>query len=166
MDKILVSGCLMGRRIRYNGTAKDFEHPLLERWRTEGRLVVVCPELQAGFSTPRPPAEIEKGLKGSDVIDAKARVFENTGADVTTLYVAGAQIALELALEQGCRFALLTDGSPSCGSTFIHDGSFSGRRHAAAGVTAALLQRHGVEVFAERQIEQLAQRLEHQPSAP
>ena len=54
-------------------------------------------------------------------------------------------------------------GSPSCGSSFIYDGSFAGRRLAGAGVTAAPLRQHGVEVFADTDIDALAARLA-QPS--
>jgi hypothetical protein len=40
-DKILVSACLLGRPVRYNGSAKTIEHPALERWRQEGRIVSI-----------------------------------------------------------------------------------------------------------------------------
>jgi uncharacterized protein YbbK (DUF523 family) len=53
----------------------------------------------------------------------------------------------------------LIDGSPSCGSGFIYDGAFAGRRHVGAGVTAALLRQHGIEVFAETEIDALQIRL-------
>ena len=65
------------------------------------------------------------------------------GADLTAAFVAGADLALELARREGCRFALLTDGSPSCGSTRIHAGRFDGTRVPGAGVVAALLSRSG-----------------------
>ncbi len=159
MEKILVSACLLGRPVRYNGSAKPLEHPALERWRQEGRVVAICPELTAGFSVPRPPAEIAAGKDGRAVLAGSARVFEQTGGDVTGLFVAGAQAALALARQHDCRFALLIDGSPSCGSGFIHDGSFSGQKHAGAGVTATLLREHGIEVFSDRDIEMLDQRL-------
>ena len=42
---------------------------------------------------------------------------------------------------------LQQDGSPSCGSSLIFDGSFSGLRVAGAGVTTALLEAQGVRVF-------------------
>ncbi|KAA1006618.1 DUF523 domain-containing protein [Paraburkholderia panacisoli] len=61
---------------------------------------------------------------------------DNTGANVTALFIAGAQHALQRAQAEHCRYAPLADGSPSCGSTFIYDGAFSGATHAAAGVTA------------------------------
>ncbi|MDN5926184.1 MAG: DUF523 domain-containing protein [Hyphomicrobiales bacterium] len=159
MAKILVSACLLGRPVRYNGSARTVAHPALERWRQEGRLVSICPELTAGFSVPRPPAEIAEGRSGEAVLSNGARVIEATGADVTDLYVAGAQATLALAREHDCRFALLIDGSPSCGSGFIYDGAFAGRKHVGAGVTAALLRQHGIEVFAETEIDALQARL-------
>lgn len=158
-EKILISACLLGRPVRYNGSAKPVEHPSVEKWRREGRLVVLCPEIAAGFNVPRPPAEISNGQSGQSVLEGTAQVFEATGADVTSLYVAGARSALEMARQHNCRFALLVDGSPSCGSGFIYDGSFGGRKHAGAGVTAALLRDHGIEVFAETEIDILTSRL-------
>ena len=50
--------------------------------------------------------------------------------------------------------AILKDGSPSCGSGFIYDGSFSGGRKADVGVTAALLERNGIRVFSETRLEE------------
>lgn len=120
---------------------------------------MICPELSAGFSTPRPPAEIADCASGTDVLEGRGRVVEATGRDVTDLYIAGAQSALRLARERGCKFALLVDGSPSCGSGFIHDGSFSGRRHVGTGVTAALLRQYGIEVFSEGEIERPEMRI-------
>jgi uncharacterized protein YbbK (DUF523 family) len=157
--KILVSACLLGRPIRHDGSANPVAHPSLEQWRREGRLVTVCPELTAGFNVPRASAEISQGQSGQAVLAGHAQVFESTGADVTGLYVAGARAALALAREHDCRFALLVDGSPSCGSSFIYDGSFDGRKHSGEGVTAALLREHGIEVFAETEIDALASRL-------
>lgn len=87
------------------------------------------------------------------------REIEATGADVTNLFVSGARAALALAQMHGCGFALLIDGSPSCGSGFIYDGHFAGRRHIGAGVTAALLRENGIEVFAETEIDALEDRL-------
>jgi len=156
MLKILVSACLAGFPVRYNGTAKTARDAWLASWREEGRLVIVCPEVAAGFPTPRPPAEIQLRGTGADVLNHRASIDDNTGADVTALFIAGARHALERAQAEDCRFALLADGSPSCGSTFIYDGEFSGTRHAAAGVTATLLQQHGIRVFAESQIAELA----------
>jgi uncharacterized protein YbbK (DUF523 family) len=48
------------------------------------------------------------------------------GQDVTEQYQLAAWLALRAAQESGCSAALLTDGSPTCGSQFIYDGSFAG----------------------------------------
>ena len=157
--KILVSACLLGRPVRYDGSAKTLAHAALEQWRADDRLVVICPELAAGFMTPRPPAEIADRRSGRDVLSNGARVIEAIGADVTELYLQGARAALSLACAYDCRFALLTDGSPSCGSGFICDGAFVGRKHMGEGVTSALLRENGIEVFSEAQIAVLQERL-------
>lgn len=144
--KVLVSACLMGSRVRYDGRDKLLASALLARWAEEGRLVTFCPEVAAGLAVPRAPAEIQ----------ADGRVVDADGADVTAAFEDGARQALALARAEGCRFALLTDGSPSCGSSFVYDGSFSGTRASGMGVTAALLERHGVRVFAPERIAELS----------
>ena len=56
MQKILVSRCLLGHRVRYDGGAHGpFDQ--LQHWLDEGRVVALCPEVAGGLSTPRPPAE-------------------------------------------------------------------------------------------------------------
>ncbi|WP_298091029.1 DUF523 domain-containing protein [uncultured Sphingomonas sp.] len=158
--KVLVSACLLGRPVRYNGSAKTLEHALLDRWISEGRVVSVCPEVMAGLPTPRPPAEIARGASGAAVIERDGSIVEADGTDVTEAYLAGARIALEHATRHDCRYALLTDGSPSCGGSFIYDGSFQGRRIDGEGVTAALLRQHGIVVFSQAEISSLAAALD------
>ncbi|OAP40875.1 hypothetical protein AU381_03005 [Sinorhizobium glycinis] len=157
--KILVSACLMGHAVRYDGAAKPLSHPVIERWRAEGRLVTLCPEMSAGMPVPRPPAEIDGGRTGADVLSGTGRVVEKTGSDVSGAFRTGAENALSLALATNCRFALLIDGSPSCGSSFVYDGSFNGERVAGEGVTAVLLRQNGIEVFSDREVEVLVERL-------
>lgn len=158
--KVLVSACLLGRPVRYNGSAKTVEDALLDRWISEGRVVSVCPEVMAGLPTPRPPAEIANGASGAAVIERVGRIVEADGNDVTEAYLAGAHIVLEHAARHDCRYALLTDGSPSCGRSFIYDGSFQGRRVDGEGVTAALLRQHGIVVFSQAEISSLAAALD------
>lgn len=159
MDKILMSACLMGRPVRYDGKGKPLHHPAISRWQGEGRLVIFCPEQAGGMPTPRPPAEIEDGYNGEGVLQGRARVLEVTGGDVTAEFIDGGRKAVDIALQQGCRYALLIDGSPSCGSGFIYDGSFSGSRHPGFGVTAALLQQAGIAVFSDHELEALEARI-------
>ncbi|MFI7422933.1 DUF523 domain-containing protein [Nonomuraea sp. NPDC049684] len=159
MQRILVSACLMGRRVRYDGGAKTSADALLANWRAEGRLVVFCPEVAGGLPVPRPAAEIEGGAGGAAVLSGAARVLASDGSDVTAEFVAGARAALEAARSAGVRLAVLKEGSPSCGALAIHDGTFAGRRVPGQGVTTALLEAHGVRVFTEDQLPEAADHL-------
>src|SRR4051794_8172850 len=141
MESILVSACLLGRPVRYDGTGKRSDHRVFERWRAEGRLVPVCPEVHGGLPVPRPPAEIRSGL-GGDVLDGRARVVTRGGEDVTAYFLEGARQALEQARANGVRMAILKESSPSCGVGRVYDGTFSGAAVPGEGVTTALLERH------------------------
>jgi len=152
--KILVSACLMGFKVRYNGSRKDqLQHPL-SRWQEEGRLVVHCPELAAGLPVPRLPAEIVGG-DGDAVMGDRAKIVESDGRDVTAHYQLAAWLALDAARAAGCEAALLTDGSPTCGSRTIYNGHFQGEKKTGDGVAAALLRQHGIQVFSGEQIAKL-----------
>lgn len=156
MGRILISACLLGRPVRYDGAGKRLADPRIDRWQAEGRLVPVCPELMGDLPVPRPAAEIVGG-SGEDVLAGRARVVAATGEDVTTAFLAGAEATFDLARRMGCGHALLIDRSPSCGSLSIYDGTFSGRRIAGTGVVAALLVMHGIKVFADHEIDRLAE---------
>ena len=94
------------------------------------------------------------------VLRGAARVVEHHGHDVTEAFVQGAQRALEAAREAGVQVAVLTERSPSCGSTFLYDGSFSSQLQPGEGVTAALLREHGIRVFSQHQLEDAARLLD------
>lgn len=158
--KILVSACLLGRPVRYNGTARTLQNEIIREWQAQGRVVSICPELTAGLGVPRPPAEIGKNASGEDVLSGESQVITSNGVDLTSNFVEGAMAALALAKATGCQFALLVDGSPSCGSSFIYDGSFTRRRHDGVGVTTALLRANGIAVFSELQVDALAQAIQ------
>ncbi|OAN74936.1 purine-nucleoside phosphorylase [Jannaschia sp. EhC01] len=160
MEKIFVSACLMGARVRYDGRAKTLEDQLLATWRAEGRLLTLCPEMAAGLPSPRPPAEIAPGATAEAVLKGRAGIFDRDGLDMTHEFTTGANLALELAQSHDCRFALLADGSPSCGSTFVYSGDFDGQRHEGQGVVAARLRAAGVAVYAPSQLRELALALE------
>ncbi|QTP53782.1 DUF523 domain-containing protein [Billgrantia sulfidoxydans] len=151
MEKVLVSACLLGRRVRYDGGAKSLASEILAQWQAEGRVISVCPEVDAGLPTPRAPAEIIAG-DGGGVLAGSAQVVDRDGVDLTEVFRQGASLALQLCREHAIKVAVLTEYSPSCGSTQVYDGSFSGEKRAGAGVTAALLRQHGVQVFGQQDI--------------
>ena len=146
---VLVSACLAGRACRFDGSANPDDE--VARLVAGGRAVLVCPEVDGGLGTPRPPAEIVGG-DGAGVLAGTARVVTREGADVTDAYVAGARRALAAAQETGARTAILKSRSPSCGKGGIYDGSFSRTLHAGDGVTAALLRANGIDVLSDEEI--------------
>lgn len=147
--KILISACLLGEKVRYDGADSRVQARQLEIWAREGRLVPFCPEVAGGLPTPRPAAEITP----------EGRVRTGEGTDVTEAFRKGAELALALAKEHGIRLAILKEGSPSCGTHRLRDGSFSGRKIAGRGVTASLLAQNGIATFSELQIAEAAQYL-------
>jgi uncharacterized protein YbbK (DUF523 family) len=157
--KILISACLLGERVRYHGGDALVSHPLLRRWQEEGRLVPLCPEVIGGLTTPRPAAEIITTADGRRVLTA-------AGTDVTGAFERGADAAAAACHAAGIRIAVLKDGSPSCGSRSVYDGTFSGGRIAGQGVTAARLTAAHVKVFTEQELELAAAYLESLEGTP
>lgn len=133
---ILVSACLLGVPCRYDG--KSVPCPAVAALSGRHKLIPVCPEVLGGLNTPRTPAE----RSGS-------RVITRDGDDVTKAYLAGAKAALETAKKFGCRYAVLKEHSPSCGTGKIYDGTFSGRLISGSGVAAELLSGSGITVVGE-----------------
>lgn len=150
VEKILVSACLLGQAVRYDGGAHGPFAELLH-WQEQGRVLSLCPEVAGGLPTPRPAAEISGG-QGGQVLDGQVSVRSIEGADVSAAFVAGAQLAERLVQQHGIRIAVLKARSPSCGNRHSYDGSFSGNLVAGEGVTAAALRRLGVQVFNETQL--------------
>ncbi|MBX7219178.1 MAG: DUF523 domain-containing protein [Blastocatellia bacterium] len=155
MITVLVSSCLVGNPVRYNGVDVPCPSSILDAWKAENRIVPVCPEVAGGLPIPRPPAEIQGGT-GADVLRGTASVADIAGNLVTDSFVAGAEAALALARRHNARLAVLKEKSPSCGSSLIYDGTFSGKAFPGQGVTTALLEANGIRVFSDLQLEAAA----------
>ena len=151
---VLVSSCLLGKPVRYDGRDALRIHPTLERWRQEGRLRLLCPEMAGGLPVPRPAVEIEPGKRAEQVLLGQAKVQDASGNDMSDSFRLGAQLAVELVQAEGIKVAMLKEGSPSCGSSLVADGFFAGRRIAGKGVTATALEAIGVKVYSENELEQ------------
>lgn len=143
MKKILVSACLYGEHVRYD----DGDVPCLDerflKWKEEGRLISVCPEVFGGLPTPRPDSQ-----------RIGEKVIACTGNDVTREYVAGAAEALRLAKENEVVLAIMKADSPSCGNKFIFDGTFTGQMKEGVGLAVEYLQKAGFAVFNEDELDQ------------
>ncbi|WP_325894791.1 DUF523 domain-containing protein [Grimontia sp. NTOU-MAR1] len=152
MKKVLVSACLMGQKVRYDGNALTQESELFQRLVELADIVTLCPEVAGGLPTPRPPAEIDVA-DGGAVIAGKGKVISVQQIDVTGHFVSGAQKTLELCKQHNIKIAILTESSPSCGSTLIYNGQFAGTKVSGHGVTTALLRQHGITVFSQFNVE-------------
>jgi len=150
MHKILISACLLGENVRYDGKNSLINSDVLQAWKQQGRLIPLCPEVAGGLPIPRAPAEIEAG-NAEAVINGEAAIRRKDGMDVTDAFMRGAEMALALCMQHDIHIAILKEGSPSCGVNKINDGSFSGTKITGQGVTACLLQQHGIAVFSELQ---------------
>ncbi|WP_404342225.1 DUF523 domain-containing protein [Pseudoalteromonas mariniglutinosa] len=148
MNKILISSCLLGVPVRYDGTMQQLLHPQIMTWQQQGRIIAFCPEAAGGLSTPRDPAEINND-----------KVISNKGDDVTAAFRLGAKKTLRVCQQYGIKFALLKESSPSCGRNTIYNGEHQGIKIAGMGLTAALLEENGVRVFSEQQLPALLQAL-------
>ncbi len=156
-SKVLVSRCLLGHRVRYDGGASG-PYDLLTQWLSEGRVIALCPEVAGGLPTPRAAAEIPGG-QGTEVLNGRAAVMTTDGEDVTEAFISGAHQALALVKQHGIGLAILKANSPSCGNRLTYDGRFSGTKVAGQGVTAALLSAAGVQVFSELELAEAAEAL-------
>jgi len=146
VPKIIISACLCGHICRYDGA--KLEHLRLAALAATGLAVPVCPEMLGGLPTPRAPCELIRG---------RARTAD--GKDLTAMFMAGAAQVLEIAVAHGIRTAILRERSPSCATSHIYDGSFSGRLIPGMGLTAALLQQNGLTLFNENNVPQNLMRL-------
>ena len=132
---LIVSACLAGFPCRYDGKARPCAQ-VVELVKA-GKAIPVCPEQLGGLPTPRTSCEIREG-----------RVVDADGRDRTEAFQRGAKAVLRIAQTYGATEALLQSRSPSCGSGWIYDGSFTKTLTAGDGVTARLLKENGIQVTA------------------
>ena len=131
--KIMVSACLLGDNVKYNGGNNRHEKVL--EYIKGHEVVPVCPEMLGGLPVPRAPGEIQDGI-----------VRNEEGTSVDYEYRTGAAKALEIAESERIDMAILQSRSPSCGVNQIYDGSFTGRKIKGMGVFARLLSEKGYKV--------------------
>ncbi|PHR27106.1 MAG: hypothetical protein COA36_10075 [Desulfotalea sp.] len=127
----LISSCLLGLCTRYDAKIKNY--PDIPSKFHDAILIPICPEQLGGLATPRVAADLTGG-DGNDVLNSRASVVTKSGIDVTTAFIQGAEQVLKIAQMQKISKAILKARSPSCGVT------------GNIGVTAALLQKHNIEI--------------------
>ena len=142
MERILISACLVGDNVKYDGG--NNKNPLIEKLLEKYELVPFCPEVEGGLPTPRHPCEQKDG-----------GVINDLGEDVTEQFERGAELAYNICLFLKIKKAILKERSPSCGVHHIYDGSFSHKVIDGSGVTAAYLKEKGIVIYNEDEIPKL-----------
>lgn len=145
-EKILISACLLGIPCRYDGRDNKIES--LNLLQQQFDFVPICPEQLGGLSTPRCPCEIQGN-----------KVMSKEGKDCTREFQEGAKKSLKLAKQWNIKTALLKAKSPSCGFGQIYDGSFSKKLITGNGLTAALLEKEGIRIFCETELDKFLKKL-------
>lgn len=150
--KIVVSACLLGKRCRFDGKSKPNKIVIAFCRGKNVEVLAVCPERDGGLPVPRTPSEIQGG-DGGDVLTGVTRIVSQNGEDRTEAFVSGAKKCLERINEFKPDLVILKDGSPSCGTSRIYDGSFSQKARQGAGLLAVLCRRQGYHPVTEYDIE-------------
>lgn len=148
--KILISSCLLGDNVKYSGgnnLTLDLVK-LLEKYNT--KLIKVCPEVFAGLPIPRIPAEIKND-----------EVFNKMNHNLTKEFLDGAEKTTKIALKNVVDFAILKERSPSCGSSYIYDGTFSKNLISGSGFTTRKLLENGIKVFSEENLDEIEEFLKN-----
>ena len=145
MNKLLISACLCGHNVKYNGGNNLISD--LDRINEDFELFFICPEVEGGMLVPRIPCEI--------ITTVPLKVTNEYGIDTTDFFKAGAITSLELCKSNDITIALLKSNSPSCGNSKIYDGTFSSTLIEGIGITANTLEHNGIKVFNENQIKEL-----------
>ncbi len=145
MRNVLVSACLLGLATRYDGTHKENSEVIRFLKQNDLNPIPVCPEQLGGFSTPRPKCQFIQG-DGEDVLKGTGRLHNDRGEDVTARFLKGAEQTLKIAQTCAAEIAVLQQRSPSCGFGTVY---LKNRLIDGSGVTAALLSRHDLTIFAD-----------------
>lgn len=150
--RVLMSACLTGITCGWDGTANG-EYPSALRFLTYDtvRITTFCPE-DFSFGSPREMCDIHGGT-GMDVLDGRAKVLSESGADWTEGMVNAAEEMAALAERNRIELAVLMDISAACGSQVIYEGNRFApdkKYQIGAGVCAALLMRRGFNVISQR----------------
>jgi uncharacterized protein YbbK (DUF523 family) len=136
---VVVSACLLGAEVRYDGGDKAL--PRVAEGLGEKTVLPLCPELLGGMGCPRPAVHFATG-DGEALLEGQGAAIDAQGRDASVALLRGALRAAELAALAGARSAVLKERSPSCGLLAIHGpcGVRPGR-----GVFAAALLRAGLD---------------------
>lgn len=130
--RVGVSSCLLGQRVRYDGGHKRDQH-LIDALANLVEWIPVCPEVEIGLGTPRPPIDLQRRADGVHLI------VPASGRDLTEDMRRYAESKVEALRALGLSGYVLKSKSPSCGLGSV-------KTYDEAG---ALLSQQGTGLFAD-----------------
>ncbi len=146
-EKILISSCLLGNNVKYNGGNNILGEENLEKLKSKYELYPCCPEVDGGLPTPRIPCEI--------ISQEPVKVINKGNEDKTEQFLLGADKALQICKQNNIKIALLKSNSPSCSNKYVYDGTFDSKKIQGKGVAAQILINKGIRVYSEVEIDNL-----------
>lgn len=136
-----ISSCLLGELCRYDAKISEYPEILSLSSLSFVKLCSLCPELLGGLPVPRIPAErLPEG-----------RVVSRDGKDLTEAFRRGAALSLLEVQKFRPHMCILKSKSPSCSTSGIYDGSFSGVLRVGRGLTAEAFMQQGFACVNEQQ---------------
>lgn len=138
--KIGISACLLGQKVRYDGS--DKYHPEIVKLLKGNDIISICPEVMSGFLVPHDPLEIRDN-----------KVYSIKGEDVSNKIQKGSELCFQLI--QDCDFLILKTKSPSCGHNYIYDGSFSSKLIDGDGIFTRMCLANKMIIFNETEIDKI-----------
>lgn len=106
--RVGVSSCLLGQEVRYDGGHRR-DDLLIELLGPRVEWVAVCPEIEIGLGTPRPPIELQ------EVGGSVRLIMPSTGRDLTAAMGQYAARKVAALAAMGLSGYVLKARSPSCG---------------------------------------------------
>ena len=128
-----VSRCLLGDEVRYDGGHKRDRY-LTEVLSDYFRWVSVCPEVEAGLTTPRPPIRLVE-------TNARLEVLGPKGEDFTERLKSTSEARIPGLRASGLRGFIFKKNSPSCGMAGVRLYREGGVRRDGVGMFAATIMR-------------------------
>ena len=106
--RIGISSCLLGQEVRFDGGHKRDQF-LSETFAPFVEWVPVCPEVEAGFGTPREAMRLERSKDGVRLLTVKTKI------DLTAAMETFARTRVEQLASEGLSGYVVKKDSPSCG---------------------------------------------------
>lgn len=148
-ETVIVSSCLLGLPTRYDGS-RNYSQGVVDYLQRHKLVPIpVCPEQLAGLATPRHKCWFSEG-DGGTLLQGNGRICDELDNEQTAVFLQGAEETGKIAELIGCNLAILKQRSPSCGTRQIHR---NGQLVSGLGVTAAMLQKAGLKLLSEEDLE-------------